>query len=287
MIAAAAGLAAWVAYGSAYALAANARWPAKGQIVRTKVAKLHVLSEGEAGPSVLCLHGASANAREFRAFAALLSSDFRVFAMDRPGHGHSPAMAGGHKLARQAAAAAALIETQGLAPAIIVAHSLGCAAALRLVLDRPELVAGLVLIAPASHPYPGDNAWHARLAAAPLIGPAFVRLFVPLFGPLLAGGAIAKTFAPAKAPRNYPAEAATGLLFRPKTFRANAREVVATRQEFAAQYFRYNEIEQPAIIVTADRDRVASPRIHAAALARTLPHAELVTIPGAGHMPHH
>jgi pimeloyl-ACP methyl ester carboxylesterase len=39
-------------------------------------------------------------------------------------------------------------------------------------------------------------------------------------------------------------------------------------------------------VITADSDRVVSPRIHARALARMLPKAELVVTPGAGHMPH-
>jgi pimeloyl-ACP methyl ester carboxylesterase len=172
-------------------------------------------------------------------------------------------------------------------PAIILAHSFGCAVALRLALDHPEKVRALVLAAPASHPYPGANAWHARLAANPLWGPMFARLAVPLLGPFMAPAAIAHTFRPSPAPAGYAKAAGVGLLLRPKTFRANAEDVAASRVEFAGQYFRYDEITHPTLILTADRDEVVSPRIHALALKAQLPHAELVTIPGAGHMPHH
>lgn len=286
LIAALASLAAWAGYGSAYALGAQVRWPPLGRFVKTRAGRLHVIARGEAGPPVVCLHGASANAREFSELAQSLAAEFRVYALDRPGHGHSPARAGSHRLQAQAEASAAFIEAQIAGPAIVVAHSLGAAGAVRLALDHPQLVAGLVLIAPATHPYPGDNAWHARLAAAPIAGPLFARLAVPLAGPLMAQRAIANTFAPAPVPQCYARETGVGLLFRPKTFRVNAREVIATQREFAAQYWRYDEIEQPCVILTADKDRVVSPRIHAQALAQALPRAELVTIPGAGHMPH-
>lgn len=281
-----AGLAAWASFGSVYSLVSQARWPACGRFVKTRAGRLHVIQHGESGPAVVCLHGASANAREFDRLGASLASEFRVHAIDRPGHGHSPARSNSHRLSAQAEATAAFIEAEIGAPAIVVAHSLGAAGAVRLALDHPDLVAGLVLIAPATHPYPGENAWHARLAAQPIVGPLFVRLAAPIAGPLMAGRAIANTFAPAPAPRDYAAETGVALLFRPKTFRVNAREVIATRREFAEQYFRYDEIEQPCVILTADKDRVVSPRIHAQSLARTLPRAELVMMPGAGHMPH-
>lgn len=274
-----------LAYGSLYALWANLRWPAKGRFVRAGGVRLHVAEAG-AGPEVVCLHGASANLREFGPLAALLAPEFRVARFDRPGHGHSGRGREDHRLAMQAQTLAAGLEAIGIARAVLVGHSYGAAVALRLALDRPDLAAGLVLIAPASHPYPGTNAWHTRLAAQPLWGLLFSRLLVPLFAPIAARGAIANTYAPADPPQGYARQAGVGLLFRPKTFRANAQDVAATKREFEAQYFRYDEIDIPAIVITADLDAVVSPRIHARALARTLPKAELITAAGAGHMPH-
>lgn len=279
-------VAAGAAYGSAYAAWANARWPARGARLRVPGGRAHVHVQGESGPSVVCLHGASANGREFDAVAAALDGQARIAVIDRPGYGHSTRPEGAAALDRAAAFVADAMAAAGLGRSIIAAHSLGAATALRLALDRPDLVAGLVLVAPAACPYPGPNAWHVRLAARPLIGPVFARVAVPIAGPLMARAAIANTFAPAAPPEGYAARAGVGLLFRPKTFRANAQDVAATKAEFERQYFRYDEIVAPAIIITADADRVVSPRIHAEALARALPKAELVVTPGAGHMPH-
>lgn len=274
------------AYGSAYAAWANARWPARGAKVRVPGGVAHVVRIGESGPSVVCLHGASANGREFDNVAAALDGQAQVAMIDRPGYGHSSRPAGASSLKRAAAFIADAMAAAGCGRSVVAAHSLGAATALRLALDRPDLVAGLVLIAPAACPYPGPNAWHARWAAHPVGGPLFARLAAPLAGPLMARAAIANTFAPATPPDGYAEGAGVGLLFRPKTFRANAQDVVATKAEFEAQYFRYEEIAAPAIVITAEADRVVSPRIHAHALARMLPKAELVVTPGAGHMPH-
>jgi pimeloyl-ACP methyl ester carboxylesterase len=62
--------------------------------------------------------------------------------------------------------------------------------------------------------------------------------------------------------------------------------VIATEREFPAQASRYGDIEAPAVILTSDRDPVVSVNIHSRSLARDMKGAELVTLPGTGHMPH-
>jgi pimeloyl-ACP methyl ester carboxylesterase len=271
----------------AYAARAEAKWPPQGRFIVAEGVRLHVVETGPAdAPPLLLIHGALANLRELTGPLAPLEADYRLIAYDRPGLGFSDRPRGAAKLALQARIAAAVLAAAQAGPALIVAHSLGCAVALRLALDRPELVRGMVLIAPASHPYPGANAWWARLAAAPLIGPVFSGLVVPLFGPLSGRGGMANNFTPASVPKQYWDEAGVGLAFRARAFRASAQDVVATRSEFAAQAPGYGEILAPTIVVASDRDRVASTRIHARPLAFDLAAGELVTAPGTGHMPH-
>jgi pimeloyl-ACP methyl ester carboxylesterase len=271
----------------AYAAEAERRWPAIGRFVEVEGVRLHLIERGaEAAPTLFFLHGANANAREFLPLAERLEPEHRALLLDRPGYGHSGRPRGAEHIETQARYAARALELAGAGPAILVCHSLGCGVGLRLALERPALVRGMVLIAPASHPYPGPNAWWTRLAANPLVGPLFAGLVVPSLAPLAAGAAIANTFRPAPAPKDYFAEAGVGLAFRPSAFRASAREVVATKKEYQQQAPRYGEIEAPAIILTSDKDRVVSPRRHARALAEGLQAAELVMLPNAGHMPH-
>ncbi|MFZ4121675.1 MAG: alpha/beta fold hydrolase [Caulobacterales bacterium] len=279
-------LLAWAGYCFGFWIWANARWPASGRHVRLPDARIHVMEAG-AGPMVLAIHGASANARElWGPLQPLLQDTFRFVAMDRPGYGHSSRPARAHQLATQARLAAGVIEAAGAGPAIVVAHSLGGATALRLALDRPDLVAGLVLVAPASHPYPGGNAWHAYLASVPVLGWLFAASVVPIVGPMQAGPGAVNVFAPAPVPANYSAEAGVMLLFRPGMFCANARDITATKAEFAAQVPRYAEIQAPTVIISADKDRVVPPQIHAQALMQVMRAGELVTLAGVGHMPH-
>ncbi|MGH6951132.1 MAG: alpha/beta fold hydrolase, partial [Vitreimonas sp.] len=191
-----------------------------------------------------------------------------------------------HTLASQARCAARVLEAAGDGQAIVVAHSYGAAVALRLALDHPTRVRGLVLIAPACNPYPGKPAWWARLSATPLLGDIFCGLLIPWLGPLMSARSVANNFWPAPTPVDYAASAGLPLIFRPAAFRASALDVCASKGEFAAQHSRYGELFTPAVILTAEKDRIVSPKRHARALAAELPAAELVIAPDTGHMPH-
>jgi pimeloyl-ACP methyl ester carboxylesterase len=276
-------------HADAYVRQVEARWPAEGRFIETEGARLHVLEAGDpAAPRVLLIHGASANLRElWGPLATPLIPDHCVIAFDRPGYGHSTRpRRGAQALGVQAGMTADVLDATGQGAAIVVAHSLGAAVALRLAMDFPERVAGLVLIAPASHPYPGKNAWWARLSATPLLGDLFCNLLIPWLGPVAGRGGVANNFYPSAVPKNYYEDAGVGLIFRPRAFRASAIDVCATNSEFAAQSVDYPEIYTPTVIVTADVDRVVSPKIHSRGLAGDLNAVELVTAPDAGHMPH-
>jgi len=289
----AAGIAAALAggawYGRGYAARASSTWPAEGRMIDAGEARLHVLETGDASaPRILMIHGASANLRElWGPLAADLARDHRVIAYDRPGFGHSTRpKRNAHQIATQARLAAAVLQQTGSGPAIVVAHSFGSAVALRLALEHPELVAGLVLVAPFTHAYPHQPVWWARLAAVPVIGDVFSSAIVPWVGPTMARTSVASNFWPAQAPKNFYDDAGVGLVFRPSTFRANALDVCATKTEFAAQAPRYGDLLTPTIVISAEKDKIVSPKRHARALAAELQSVELVTAPNTGHMPH-
>jgi pimeloyl-ACP methyl ester carboxylesterase len=285
----AAALAALMFNARRYTRWANAKWPPQGRFIDADGAKLHVREAGpESAPRILLIHGASSNLLEmWGPLAGEFSPLHRVIAYDRPGMGHSTrAKRGAHTLGSQARCAARVLEATGEAPAVVVAQSLGAAIALRLALDHPKLVRGLVLIAPACNPYPGKNAWWARLSATPVLGDLFCGLVVPWLAPLMSGASIANNFWPAPVPVSYAEDAGVGLIFRPLAFRASALDVCASNAEFAAQAPRYGDLFTPAVIITAEKDKIVSPKRHARALAATLPAAELVIAPDTGHMPH-
>jgi len=182
---------------------------------------------------------------------------------------------------------AQVLEKLGVARAILVGVSWSGALATNYALTFPDRVAGLVLLAPVSHPWPGGIAWNYRLASMPVLGPLLVRTaLMPLAYPMM-DRLVRAAFAPQAMPDGYPARAALALALRPTEFLANARDVADLKANVTLQAHRYGEIRVPAVIVAGDRDTTVSPDIHSKALAAAIPNAKLIILPGVGHIVHH
>lgn len=266
------------------------KFPAEGDVLSVDGSEVHIIRLGKTdGPPILFIHGASANANEFDwTLAPRLAGDFDLLLADRPGHGYSERVGDAHELRVQAALMAGALEQLSRdEPAVIVGHSFGGAVALRLALDHPDRVKGLVLLAPVSHDWgEGGQTWYNEWATTPVVGAAFSNL-VPLIGPDRAKDGAVSTFHPAPVPENYTERSATNLLFRPPNFRANARDVMALREELAAQQTRYGELDTPVILFSGLQDTVIKPELHAGRLKDQVADFTLVDLPHEGHMPHH
>lgn len=283
-----AGLSACV-HSAIYTSRVETKYPLKGTLIQVNQADVHVISTGQSGTPILMIHGASANANEFTyTLAPRLSNDHRVLMADRPGHGYSGRPREAETLGMQAAQMAGALDTLAAnEKAVIVGHSYGGAVALRLALDHPDKVKGLVLLAPVSHDWGGGGeAWYNRYAGAPILGPIFTQL-VPIVGPAQVRGGIKGVFSPKPAPSNYFENSAIGLLFRPQEFRANAKEMNALRREVAAQQGRYPEIDVPIVVFSGAQDTIISPALHVGKLKHEVDTLHLVRLPEGGHMPHH
>ncbi|MEM9669978.1 MAG: alpha/beta hydrolase [Pseudomonadota bacterium] len=272
-----------------YTSRAEANYPATGNLIDVNGTKTHVIESGKMGAPVLMIHGASANAQEFtHTLAPLLEDEFRVLMADRPGHGYSGRPRASDELATQAAQMAGILEARaGGEKAVVVGHSFGGAVALRLALDRPDLVEALVLLAPVTHDWGGGGeAWYNKYAAHPVFGAPLTQL-IPIIGPGRLSSGINGVFHPEAAPPEYLEKASVPLLFRPRTFRANAKDVTNLRGELAAQQVRYDELKMPVTVYNGHRDTVIKPALHVGKLQHQVPHLEVVDLPGGGHMPHH
>src|SRR6185312_1440973 len=175
----------------------------------------------------------------------------------------------------------------GIARAVIVAHSFAGTVATAMALDEPERVAGLVLLAPVTHPWPGGIAWYNTLAATPVIGPLFAHTLALPAGLVMIRSGIAGVFAPQRPPSDYARRTAVRLLLRPAEFIANAQDVAALKDFVTAQVPRYRAITAPTMVISGDRDTVVSIDAHARVVAALIPGARLVVLDGIGHMPHH
>ncbi|MFE0174207.1 alpha/beta fold hydrolase [Streptomyces sp. NPDC059002] len=105
------------------------------------------LREAEGSPGgVLLLHGLMGRASHWAGTARWLSERHRAVALDQRGHGRSEKPPEG-PYSRDAYvddAEAALVQL-GLAPAVLIGHSMGALTAWQLAARRPDLVRGLII----------------------------------------------------------------------------------------------------------------------------------------------
>ena len=265
-----------------------------GRLVPVAGGRLHVLDLAPERPSdapaIVLLHGASGNLEDQRlTLGNALAGRHRVILVDRPGHGYSDRPGGRSDASpgRQAALIAQALARLGVGRAIVVGHSWAGALAAALALDFPERVAGLVLLAPVTHPWPGGISWYNRLASTPVIGRLFAEAGAFPLGSLMIARAIGNVFEPQLPPADYVRGAATRLVLRPQEFVANAQDVAGLKAFVTAQAPRYGEIAVPTVIISGDRDTTVRLDTHSRVAATLIPGAKLIVLPGIGHMPHH
>jgi pimeloyl-ACP methyl ester carboxylesterase len=278
----------------------EARYPPAGRRVAVAGGHLAVI---EAGPgegaasrgTVVLLHGASANAMDpMQAIGRRLAGDgFRVLSFDRPGFGWSDRIEGAAAAspAVQARLIAAGLGALGVGPALVVGHSWSGALAATLALDAPERVAGLVLLAPATHPWPGGTVpgyagWYRSVFGRTLLWVASRTVAAP-FGLYALDRFAAVVFKPDPMPPGYADAARVPLVLRPSTFEANLQDLDGLYEFLARQRPRYPQIAAPTVIIAGDADPIVRTPVHAEAMARDVPGARLVVLPGTGHMLHY
>ncbi|MBW3097857.1 alpha/beta fold hydrolase [Pseudohoeflea coraliihabitans] len=270
---------------------ASATYPPIGDMVDAGGYRLHAVHvpgpDDTVLPPLIFIHGASSNLRDLmNVFRPQFEGRAELLFVDRPGHGWSER--GGTENATpdgQARAIAAAMQAFDIDSAIIIGHSFGGAVTASFALAFPERTAGLVFLAPATHPWPGGVAWYNTLTALPVIGWAFANLIAAPFGKSRLADGVACVFAPNPVPDNYIDNAAIPLLFRAENFRANATDIAGLKDYVSRVAPRYSEIAKPTVIITGDRDGVVLPEIHSEGLNKAIAGSELVWVKNLGHKP--
>lgn len=264
--------------------------PAPGVMVEVAGASLHIVEIGPrdaAGPVIVMLHGASSNLEAMRRpLGERLARNHRVILIDRPGHGWSSrARLADSTPEIQGRMIAEALTRLGIGQAILVVHSWSGALGLRMALDDPERVAGLVMLAPVAYPWPGGVGRYNKIAAKPVIGPLLAYTVTLPLGTLLVEPGARGVFFPQALPEGYVGDTATMLLLRPREFLANAHDLVTLKAAVAEQAPHYAGISAPITIISGDAsDKTVSTHIHSQPLAATAPNAKLNVLPGVGHM---
>jgi pimeloyl-ACP methyl ester carboxylesterase len=226
------------------------------------------------GPLVVCAHGLGDVRRIYRHLApALVEAGYRVATLDLRGHGDSDTTfetyddvaAGGDMLA--------LVKHLHGEPAVLVGNSISAGAAAWAAAERPEAVAGLVLIGPFVRDIP--------LGVLTRLGMR-LALFRP-WGPA-AWTTYYERLYPGRTPDDLPAhvDAIRASLTRPGGWRAF---LATTRTSHAPVEARLGEVRAPVLVVmgTADPD-YPDPAAEARLVADRL-HGDVLLVNGAGHYP--
>jgi len=227
---------------------------------------------GEAGPTLLLVHGLGGSGQQWAAAAGLLSPVCRLVIPDLRGHGASHKPAGPYSVKGWADDLAALCKAAGVERCVAVGASVAGAIVLQLAAEHPGLVQGVIPVGgfPALGPA-GKERMTQRAAAAEAQGMAGV------VEGILAGALGSTTHATKP---DLVASVRSGLLENePRAYAAATRAVVAV--DVQASLAR---VKCPALLVFGVEEKVA-PLPAQAALKKALPHAQLRAIPGAGHLP--
>ena len=132
--------------------------------------------EQDSAPILLFIHGAPGNLDNFKAYLADydLKTRFRLISMDRLGYGGSDYGKSETDILTQARSAEKILNQYQGSKAIVAGYSYGGPIAGKLASIRPDLINGLVLIAPLNDPYNEPMKWYSKLSNT-----KFIRYFMP------------------------------------------------------------------------------------------------------------
>ncbi|HEX6312521.1 MAG TPA: alpha/beta hydrolase [Acidimicrobiia bacterium] len=219
--------------------------------------------------AVVPIHGWPDSWRSFEPVLDALSPDIGVLAVSLRGFGGSDAPPSGYEPTDFAHDVAEAIEQVGVTSAVVVGHSLGALVAQRLAIDRPDLVAGVVMIGGFARlpDAVADEVWSAVVELTDPIDEEFVREFQ------------SSTLA---AP--VPAAFFEQLVAESRRISASVWRAAWAGVMGADHRDQLAGIAAPTLLIWGDRDGLV-PRSEQDLLASAIPDARLVVYEGSGHSP--
>jgi pimeloyl-ACP methyl ester carboxylesterase len=243
---------------------------------------LYWVERGDGGGAtpVVLLHGLYDSHRTWKRVDEALARDRRVLMPDLPGHGLSGRPDASYTLAWYAHVVARWIETLGLERVDVVGHSFGGGVAQMLLLECPERIRRLVLV--ASGGLGREIRPVLRLASVPIVVETFGQPFMG-FGTRLAlrtGNGFSRQDIQELAFLNAKPGSA-------RAFARTVRDIIDWRGQRRAFFERAHELRElpPIAAFWGDRDKVI-PIAHGRTFAKSLDGVVFVTFEGCGHYLH-
>ena len=232
-------------------------------------------------PLVL-VHGSWVSHHSWDFVVPRLAESFRVLTYDRRGHSESQRLTAQGSVLEDVADLAALIEHLELAPAWVAGNSFGASITLRLAAERPDLFRGLIAHEPPLFSLLADDP--ALVPRLEEVGARMGTVLQRIAAGDHAGAAEQFVETVALGPGSW-AQLAPDLqqtfIENAPTFMDEARDP----EQIAFNVEWIHAFPRPALLTTGDQSPPTfAPVVNK--LAAALPRVEVVTYPGAGHIPH-
>jgi len=227
------------------------------------------------GPLVVMLPGLGDLRQQYRFLAPdLVAAGHRAVSADLRGHGASST--GWSDYGSEAAGGdlVALIEALGAGPAVVIGNSFGAAPAVYAAAERPDLVAGLVLIGP-----------FVRRQHMPALMRGALRVMTAGPWKVRAWGAFYDTLYPSAKPADHREHRRALLTNLAEPGRFEALRGMVFRDDTSIEA-RLGSVRAPTLVVMGSKDPdFPDPAAEAHAVADALA-GDVAMIDGAGHYPH-
>jgi len=225
------------------------------------------------GPTIVLGHSFLCDRDMWRHQVPALAERYRVVNIDTRGHGRSSRLTGPCTLDDLVADVFAVLDHLGIDRAIWAGLSLGGMVALRAVLAAPDRVTALLLL---------DTDGEAETTWRKLKYTALAYLVRGLGMKPVIGQVDRQMFGPTT--RRHRREVVAE--WNPRFLRVNVPSVVWINDAVksrASLLPHLGEVDVPSLVLVGDED-VATPPARARRLADALPQAQLIEVPGAGHL---
>jgi pimeloyl-ACP methyl ester carboxylesterase len=238
------------------------------------------------GDPLLLIMGLAADARAWMFQLPAFAERYRTVVFDNRGVGRSSKPAGPYTIHEMADDAVGLLDVLGIARAHVLGVSMGGMIAQELALRHPERVRGLVLA--CTYPEPDEDIEERRTLSVTQLGGTVtaageVRIDVAALDPLrffqhLLPLVFNQTFIDRELPTLL--QLFGGALEYGFSLEAILGQVEAVMGHRATD--RLHRIGAPTLVITGDADRLIPPA-NSDLLARHIPRAQLLKIPGGSH----
>ena len=238
------------------------------------------------GPPLVLLHTIRTQLEYFRDLAPILAEKYTVYAVDLPGHGHSPIdPAAPFDEPYMRSGVVDFLDTLELRDVTLVGESIGAVLALTAAAEVPDRISAVYAL--NTYDYEtrfGDGIRRGNWFSNLIIG----GLQVPVFGPI--GGALEDRFVLGKImgggyadPRKLPADLLTEFdtVARRPYYKRIARRVLQQWRSWPKARDRYSVVKAPTTLIYGDKDWSRAPERERTKGA--LKNARIFTLPSTGH----